>query len=66
MPQSSLVYAVARTRVLEGKLLTQDRLRRMLDAQSAQDALRALQEKMCIRDRYLQIRHAPRRAAALA
>ena len=44
MPQSSLVYAVARTRVLEGKLLTQDRLRRMLDAQSAQDALRALQE----------------------
>lgn len=44
MPQSSLVYAVARTRVLEGRLLTQDRLRRMLDAPSAQEAMRSLSE----------------------
>lgn len=44
MPQKSIPYAVARTRVLEGKLLTQEQMRRLLDAPDAPTVLRTLVE----------------------
>ncbi len=44
MPQSSYAYAVARVRVLEGRLLTKERLARLAEADAPPDALRLLQE----------------------
>lgn len=44
MPQRSYGYASGSVRVLEGRLLSQDRVERMLQATSAMDALKALQE----------------------
>lgn len=44
MPQDSIAYAVARTRVLEAGLMTREKLRRMMDAPSAQDVMRLLVE----------------------
>lgn len=44
MPQGSLEYAVARVKVREGRLLSAERLERMVDAPSADDALRLLGE----------------------
>ncbi len=44
MPQSSYAYAVARVRVLEGRLLTKERMTRLAEADSPGDALRLLQE----------------------
>ena len=44
MPQSSYAYAVARVRVLEGRLLTRERMTRLIEADSPEDALRLLQE----------------------
>ncbi|MDD3242220.1 MAG: V-type ATPase subunit [Eubacteriales bacterium] len=44
MPQGSLNYAVARVKSREGRLLTADRLERMVDAPSAEEALRLLAE----------------------
>jgi len=44
MPQPSYAYGVARVRVLETKLLGRERIDRMVDAPSAQDALKVLSE----------------------
>lgn len=44
MPQSSYAYAVARVRVLEGRLLTRDRLARLVEAETPDEALRLLME----------------------
>lgn len=44
MPQSSYAYAVARVRVLEGRLLTKERLTRLVEADTPEDALRLLLE----------------------
>lgn len=44
MPQPSYEYAVARVRVLETRLLTRERIERMVDAQSAEEALKVLSE----------------------
>lgn len=44
MPQGSYAYAVARIRVLESKLLDKQKFYRILEAQSADDALKALLE----------------------
>nr|MBO2493944.1 V-type ATP synthase subunit C [Clostridia bacterium] len=44
MPQPSYEYGVARVRVLETKLLTRERIERMADAPSAEEALKVLSE----------------------
>lgn len=44
MPQPSYAYGVARVRVLENKLLTRDKVERMVDAPSSDDALKILAE----------------------
>lgn len=44
MPQNSVPYAISRTRVLEGRLMTTDRLTRLLESSSAQDAMQILRE----------------------
>lgn len=44
MPQSSYAYAVARVRVLEGRLITKERLTRLVEADTPDDALRLLLE----------------------
>jgi len=44
MPQPSYAYGVARIRVLEGRLLGRDKLERMLEAASGDEALRVLAE----------------------
>lgn len=44
MPQPSYEYGVARVRVLETKLLTRERIERMVDAPSAEEALKVLSE----------------------
>lgn len=44
MPQQSVAYAIARTRAMEAKLLTTEKLRRMLDMPTAGQVLRALAE----------------------
>lgn len=44
MPQPSYPYAAGRVRALEGRLLTAERLNRMLDAGSAEDAFRLLRD----------------------
>lgn len=44
MPQPSYAYGVARVRALEGKLLGRDKLERMLEAASGDEALRVLAE----------------------
>ncbi len=44
MPQNSLPYAVSRTRVLENRLLTREKLQRILEASNAAEVLRALGE----------------------
>lgn len=44
MPQDSIAYAVARTRVLEAGLMTREKLRRMMDAPDVQDVTRLLVE----------------------
>lgn len=44
MPQASHAYAYGRVRVLENTLLTSDKLKRVLDAKSGKDALKALVE----------------------
>lgn len=44
MPQPSYAYGVARVRVLETKLLSRERIERMVDAPSAADVLRILSE----------------------
>ena len=44
MPQQSIAYAIARTRAMEAKLLTTEKLRRMLDMTSAEQELRVLSE----------------------
>lgn len=44
MPQGSLEYAIARVKTREGRLLSTDRLERMVDAPSADEALRLLSE----------------------
>lgn len=42
MPQDSLLYAVTRAKVLEGRLIGQERLQRLADAPTAADALKVL------------------------
>ncbi len=44
MPQSSYAYAVGRVRVLENKLLSRDKIERMLDTVSLEDAIKVLME----------------------
>jgi V/A-type H+-transporting ATPase subunit C len=44
MPQPSFPYAAGRVRALEGRLLSSDRIGRMLDAQCAQDAFKILRD----------------------
>jgi len=44
MPQKSYVYAVSRIRVLENKLLSSDKIDRMVDAVSAEEVLKVLAE----------------------
>lgn len=44
MPQNSYAYAVGRIRVLENKLLDNDKINRMVDAPSAGDVLKVLAE----------------------
>jgi V/A-type H+-transporting ATPase subunit C len=44
MPQQSVAYAVARIRALETKLLTVDRINRMVEADSPEDAYKQLAE----------------------
>jgi V/A-type H+-transporting ATPase subunit C len=44
MPQPSYEYGVARVRVLETRLLTRERIERMVDAESFEDALKVLSE----------------------
>ncbi|MBM7582436.1 V/A-type H+-transporting ATPase subunit C [Caldicoprobacter guelmensis] len=44
MPQPSYEYGVARVRVLETRVLTRERIERMVDAQSPEDALKVLSE----------------------
>ncbi len=44
MPQKSVPYAIARTRVLEGRLITKERLTRLVESASVQDVMRILHE----------------------
>ena len=44
MPQNSYAYAVARVRVLENKLLSHDKIERMVDSTSAEEVLKVLAE----------------------
>ncbi len=44
MPQDSVPYAISRTRVLEGRLITKEHLTRLVESTCVSDAVRTLHE----------------------